>query len=232
MLQYHAIEKCHKKIPLSNELSVQTREVFSCMKLCGKAGYSIKLVSQGFLKILKPFILLGSRAFVYLFPLDCACWLGSEVEEDTVDAGNFVCDAVCDVMKNCVGNLFYCGCHSVFCVDCSDDCRPALITAVVLDTYTLHIGYSNEVLPYLFCKAVVCKFFSENCVSFSECLKSVTCDRTETSYTETGAGEGLTASITLSESIATVAMFHLTSTKSCMRGVCYCLLLSRQNFSF
>lgn len=70
VLQYHAIEKCHKKIPLSNELSVQTREVFSCMKLCEKAGYSIKLVSQGFLKILKPFILLGSRAFVYLFPLD------------------------------------------------------------------------------------------------------------------------------------------------------------------
>ena len=70
VLQYHAIEKCHKKIPLSNELSVQTREVFSCMKLCGKAGYSIKLVSQGFLKIPKPFILLGSRAFVYLFPLD------------------------------------------------------------------------------------------------------------------------------------------------------------------
>ena len=69
VLQYHAIEKCHKKIPLSNELSVQTREVFSCMKLCGKAGYSIKLVSQGFLKIPKPSILLGSRAFVYLFPL-------------------------------------------------------------------------------------------------------------------------------------------------------------------
>ena len=32
-MQYHAVEKCHKKIPLSNELSVQTREVFSCMKL-------------------------------------------------------------------------------------------------------------------------------------------------------------------------------------------------------
>ena len=70
-MKIHSItlsKKCHKKIPLSNELSVQTREVFSCMKLCGKAGYSIKLVSRGFLKILKPFILLGSRAFVYISP--------------------------------------------------------------------------------------------------------------------------------------------------------------------
>ncbi len=56
------------------------------MKLCGKAGYSIKLVSRGFLKILKPIILLGSRAFVYLFPLDCAGWLGGEIKEDTVNA--------------------------------------------------------------------------------------------------------------------------------------------------
>ena len=32
-LQYHAVEKRAKKIPLLNELSVQTREVFSCMKL-------------------------------------------------------------------------------------------------------------------------------------------------------------------------------------------------------
>ena len=35
--QYHAFEKWHKKIPLSDELSVQTREVFSCMKLMWKS---------------------------------------------------------------------------------------------------------------------------------------------------------------------------------------------------
>ena len=37
------------------------------MKLCGEAGYSIIFVSRGFLKVLKPFILLGSQAFVYFY---------------------------------------------------------------------------------------------------------------------------------------------------------------------
>ena len=138
------------------------------MKLCGKAVYSIIFVSRGFLKVLKPFILLGSRAFVYLFPLNCACWLGSEVEEYAVDAVYFVCNSVGNVVENRIGNLFDGSCHCVSCVDCSDDCRPTFVTAVIFNANALHIGNCNKVLPYLISKSTIIKFFSQNSVSLTQ----------------------------------------------------------------
>ncbi len=167
------------------------------MKLWGKAGYSIIFVSRGFLKIPKPFILLGSRAFVYLFPLNSACGLGGDIIEHAVDAIDLTCNSCGDFCEDCVRNLLYSRCHCILCVYGTDNCRPSYITAVILYANALHIRDNNKILPYCLSKTVFIKLFSENGICFSKCIESVTGDCTETSYAESGKGERLTVNHTV-----------------------------------
>ena len=99
-----------------------------------------------------------------------------------------MCDAVCDLVEDLIGNLFDSCSHSILCVDSADDCGPAFVAALILNANALDVGNSDEILPNLLVKTAELKLFTENCISLAESVESVACDSTETSYAETGTG--------------------------------------------
>ena len=109
-----------------------------------------------------------------LFPLNCACGLRSEIVENAVYAFHFVDDSVGNSVENGVGNFFNGSSHSVLGIYGADDSGPTFITFVISDTNALHIGHGNEILPYFGSKTAFVKFFTENGISFTERMESVT----------------------------------------------------------
>ena len=149
------------------------------------------------------------KAIMKLFPLNGADGLGSEVIKNAVDSFNFMGDSVGNFVKNCVRNFFNgCG-HCVFGVDCADDCGPAFITAFVFYANALDVRNNDEILPNFFCKAVVCKFFAENCVCFTKGGKAVTGDCAKAANTKAGTRERLAVnhSVRKTKSFADYAYF-------------------------
>ena len=98
------------------------------------------------------------RINMRLFPLDGADGLGSQVQQNAVDAGNFIRNSIGDLVENVIGDFFNrCG-HGVAGIDGADDCGPAFVTLAVLDTDALEIRNSDEILPDLFAETAVVKF--------------------------------------------------------------------------
>ena len=150
------------------------------------------------------FVMLLMDIFLKLFPLNSSRRLGSQIEENSVNAFYLVGDAGNDLMKHLVG-YFLDGCsHSILCVDRADYCGPALVTRVVLYANALDVGNCDEILPNLLGKSAVVEFLTENRISLAERVETVACDRAETTNAKTGAGEGLTVnhSVGKSESLA------------------------------
>ena len=83
-------------------------------------------------------------------------------------------------------------CHSVLCVDGTDDCRPLPCTLTIFDTCGLEIRNDREVLPYLACKTGLLELLAKNRVGLAESGKTVTCDRAYAADTKTRARERLT----------------------------------------
>ena len=127
-----------------------------------------------------------------LFPLYSACGLGGEVVEDAVDAIYLCGDSCCDCVEVGVGDFLNCCGHSVCCVDSADDCGPALVALAVSYADTLHIGYGDEVLPYVGGKTALIELFTKDCVCFTKCVESVACDCAKATNTKAGTREGLT----------------------------------------
>ena len=95
-------------------------------------------------------------------------------------------------MKHGVGDFLHSCAHSIGCINCANDCGPTLVAALILYSDTLYIGDSDKVLPYFLGKAALIKLVAQNGICFAESLESVTCDSSETSYTQAGTGEWLT----------------------------------------
>ena len=95
-------------------------------------------------------------------------------------------------MKEIIWDLLYGCAHSVGGVYSADYCGPALVARVVLDADALDVGNNYEILPDLLGKSADIELLAENSVCLAERVETVTGDRTETSYSESGAGEGLT----------------------------------------
>ena len=85
-------------------------------------------------------------------------------------------DAVGDLVKDGVGDLFDGGGHGVLGVNGADDGGPALITAGVLNANALNIGNDYELLPNLLCKTAVVKLLTENCVGLAKSVETVSGD--------------------------------------------------------
>ena len=95
-------------------------------------------------------------------------------------------------MENCVRNFLDCCAHCVSCIYCTNDCRPALVTAFVLNTNALDVRNCNEVLPYGFVKTCDIELLTKNCISLTKCVESISCDSAKASYTKTRTWEWLT----------------------------------------
>ena len=125
-------------------------------------------------------------------PLNRTCGLGGDVIENSVDSLDLACDSCADLVKNRVGNFLDGRGHSVLGVNGADDRGPALKAAVILDTYALYVGNNYKILPNLLCKTAIIKLLAQDRICLAERVKTVTGDSAETSYTESGSGEGLT----------------------------------------
>ncbi len=133
------------------------------------------------------------RSFLsLLLVLYCCCRLRCVVVKDSVDAGNFVSDTVCDAAHEVVIDGFNCYLDYVSCVDRTYNAEPLESSLAVLDACGLEVRYYCEVLPYLACKACLLEFLSEDSIGFSYCFESVSCDCAGASYTKSGTGERLT----------------------------------------
>ena len=114
-----------------------------------------------------------------LFPLDGSGGLGGEVHQDAVDAGDFVGDAVRDMVQEGVGDFLNGGSHGVPGVDGADNGGPTLIAFAVLDAHALQIGHGDEVLPDLAGKAVLVELLPEDGIGLPQGLQTVTSDGTQ-----------------------------------------------------
>ena len=72
------------------------------------------------------------QGFCDLFPLDGSGWLRSQIIQHSVDAGNFVGDAVYDLAEEGVGDLLDGGGHGVLRVDGADDAGPLEAAEAIL----------------------------------------------------------------------------------------------------
>ena len=125
-------------------------------------------------------------------PLNRARGLGCNIIENSVDSLNLACYSRAYLMKKRVGNFLDGRGHSVLGVNGADDRGPALKAAVILDTYALYIGDYYKILPNFLCETAIIKLLAQDRICLAESVKTVTGDSAETSYTESGSGEGLT----------------------------------------
>ena len=95
-------------------------------------------------------------------------------------------------MEDCIGDFFNSSGHSVFGVNCTNDCGPTLVTAFILNAYAFYIGNGNEILPNLFCKSAFIKLVTEDCICLAESVEPISCDCTKATNTKSGAWEWLT----------------------------------------
>ena len=82
-------------------------------------------------------------------------------------------DPVSDLVQNLVGDLLNGSRHGVLGVDRADDCGPAFVTALVLDTDTLDVGNCNEVLPDLFAQTALVEFVTQDGICFTQSFQTV-----------------------------------------------------------
>ena len=126
----------------------------------------------------------------FLFPLNSADRLGSQIQQHTVDTGNLVGDAVGNVVQDGVRNLLDGSGHSILGVDSADDCGPAFVAALVFNANALDVGHGDEILPYLFAQTVLVELFAQDSVSFAQSFQTVAGDSTQAANAQTGAGKG------------------------------------------
>ena len=129
---------------------------------------------------------------IILLVLYCCCRLRCVVVKDSVDAGNFVSDTVCDAAHEVVIDRLNSNLDNVCCVDGTYDAEPLESSLAVLDACGLEVRYYCEVLPYLACKACLLEFLSEDSIGFSNSFESVSCDGAGASYSKSGTRERLT----------------------------------------
>ena len=85
-------------------------------------------------------------------------------------------DTIGDLVQNFVGDFFDGSGHCVNGVYRADDCRPSFVTLVVTNAYGLEVRNSDEVLPYLTSQTAVVEFFTQDRVSFSQSVQTVSGD--------------------------------------------------------
>ena len=96
--------------------------------------------------------------------------------------------AVRDVLQKSERNVLNGGCHGIACVDRTDYDRPVPAAFSVDDSGRLVVGNNGEVLPYLACKAVCGEFLAQDGIGLAYGLKTVACDGSGTSDTESRTG--------------------------------------------
>ena len=95
-------------------------------------------------------------------------------------------------MQNCIGDLFDGSSHSIGRIHSTDDGRPTLVAHFITDTNALDIGHSNKVLPHFACQTGVVKLFTQDGISLTQGVQSVSGNGTQAADTQTRAGERLT----------------------------------------
>ena len=140
---------------------------------------------------IKQFQPTQSQFNMLLFPLDGCRRFRTHIIANAVNVFNFCQDTVSDFQQDGPIKLFD-GCsHSVNSVYGTDDYRPFKGTSVVTNTYGFEVRNNGEVLPYGFVKTSVSKFFTKDCVSFTNCFQTVTSDCTKATNAETRTWERL-----------------------------------------
>ena len=144
-----------------------------------------------------------------LFPFDGAGGLGSQIPQNTVDAGDLVSDAVHDVLHHAEVQLGHLGGDGIHGVDGPDDDRPVEGTLAVDDAGGLDVGHYGEVLPDLALQTVLCELLTQDGIGFAHSLQSVSCDGTQTAHAQTGTGEGLSVNHAVGQTQSLAAGTHL-----------------------
>ena len=85
-------------------------------------------------------------------------------------------DAIGDVVQNFVGDFFDGSSHGIHGVYRTDDCRPTFVTLVVTNTYGLEVRKSDKVLPYLTSQTALVELFTQDRVSFSQSVETISGD--------------------------------------------------------
>ena len=94
-------------------------------------------------------------------------------------------------------NLSNSCCHNVCCAYCTNDTAPLKSTFAILDSGRSEFRNNCEILPYFSFQSVLCKFFTKNCIRFTNSFQTITCDSTWAANTKSRSREWLTINHTM-----------------------------------